>query len=582
MAQPHKFVLRAFALGLLLLLLQTSLRNSAAAIRVAPTSTIRPAAPPSPSVTGPFVGAPVAAGSFDGDVRRLPRRAAPPAARQAPVPRRALAGSAAAASPRDPVRQAQAGRRQAQGAALENFDGLASTGWYPPDPNGDVGPNDYVQGVNDSIGIYSKTGSLLASFSFDSLFSGVPPAGNPCGSGNNAGDIVVLYDATIDRWFAADMGWAIDGSNNSVGPYYECIAMTKTADPTQSWWLYALPITDPPGDNTVVNGDYAKFAIWPDAIYMTADLDGGSSSQDVRVWALNRSDLMNGNSLDHVSFDIGTPYVHVLPANLRGSTPPPSGEPALFASIDQPSTLHLWKFHVDWTTPANSTFTGPTDLTVAAFAMPCDAAATLACVPESGGESIDALGDRLMAQLQYRNFAGTESLWANHSIAASANVGSPIGIRWYEIRDPNGSPTIVQQGTYQPDSSYRWLGSLAVDKFGDMALGYSVSSATMQPAIRYAGRLSSDPGGSLCQAETTLVQGTGSQNGDGNRWGDYSAMTIDPADDLTFWYTNMYYSSTGPNWKTRIGSFRLGSAPSAAGPYVYYFPFVAKAGAAGC
>lgn len=275
-----------------------------------------------------------------------------------------------------------------------------------------------------------------------------------------------------------------------------------------------------------------------------------------------------------------------MPGNLRGTTAPPTGEPAFYASIDQPSTFHLWKFHVNWSNLASSTFTGPTDLTVANLAMPCNTANTQACVPESGGESVDALGDRLMMQLQYRNIAGTESLWANHTVAADANVGTPTGIRWYEIRNPNGSPNIYQQGTHQPDSNYRWMASLAVDQAGNMALGFSLSSASMFPAIATTGRRASDPLGTLTQSETTLIQGTGSQNGNQNRWGDYSAMTIDPSDGCTSWYTNMYYSSTGTNWRTRIGSFRFTSSPSGSPPplglYVYYLPMIARSGIPAC
>ncbi len=292
--------------------------------------------------------------------------------------------------------------------------------------------------------------------------------------------------------------------------------------------------------------------------------------------------MKNGLALRHPYFDIVSTYFNLLPGNLRGSTLPPAAEPEFFGSIDQPSTFHIWKFHVDWTTPANSTFTGPTDLTVANFAMPCNAAAIQACVPQLGvtsGNYLDGLGDRLMMQLQYRNFSGTESLWANHSVAANANQGTPTGVRWYEIRDPNGSPFVYQQGTYQPDSNYRWMGSLAVDKYDDMALGYSVSSTAMNPAIRYTGRWQSDPLNTLPFGEGALIQGAGSQLGNGNRWGDYSAMTIDPTDDCTFWYTNMYYSTNGGAWRTRIGSFQI-YPWCATGPpppnYFYRLPIILK------
>ena len=165
---------------------------------------------------------------------------------------------------------------------------------------------------------------------------------------------------------------------------------------------------------------------------------------------------------------------------------------------------------------------------------------------------MDTLGDRLMMQLQYRNIGGTESLWVNHTVS----TGGMMGIRWYGLRTPKTTPVIYQQGTYQPDATYRWMGSLAVDKQGNMAIGYSASSLSMYPAIRYAGRLTGDPLGQLTQGENTLIAGTGSQTSS-DRWGDYSAMSVDPLDDCTFWYTTEYYTTTGTSWQTRIGSFKF-------------------------
>ncbi len=545
------------------------------------------AAPPTPGVQGPFIGASIPASSFDGDVRQLPQPKLPLQPREAPVPRRRASSVAQSRAPQtDSVRQTQMGTRQSP-TPLQNFAGLSFDGSYPPDTNGDVGPNHYVQLVNVEIGIYSKTGTALATFFFGSLFSVNGGTGTPCDSNAyNNGDLIVLYDATVDRWLVSDFAWS-----NPNGPFYECIAVSKSSDPVLGgWWLYALPGADQPGDTNNLLNDYPKLGVWADGYYMSANLfDASDNFRGVRVWALNRNNMISGAGMNHLYFTLSSSYYNLLPGNLRGSTLPPTGEPAFFASVDQStSTLHLWKFHVDWITPSNSTFKGPTDMAVASFAMPCNAANIFNCVPQPGVPSsnyLDSLGDRLMMQLQYRNINGTESLWANHTVAASANSGFPTGIRWYEIRNPNGTPSVFQQGTYQPnDSNYRWMGSLAVDGFGNMALGYSVSSSSMYPAIRYAGRLASDTLGTLPQAETTLIQGSGAQsiNCGGspcNRWGDYSAMTIDPTDDCTFWYTNEYYAITGGSWQTQIGSFRL--VPPVAppsGPYIYYFPFVSRSG----
>ncbi len=260
-----------------------------------------------------------------------------------------------------------------------------------------------------------------------------------------------------------------------------------------------------------------------------------------------------------VKIDLGTSYFSLLPSNYRGAQPP-AGTPAFFASISGSTTnMRLWKFYVNWASPGNSSLSGPTNIPIASYSQPSGQ------VPQLGSsETLDSLGDRLMMQLQYRNLNGVESLWATHSVAS----GGVAGIRWYEIRNLGSTPSVYQQSTYQPDSLYRWMGSLAVDGVGNMAVGYSASSSSLYPAIRYAGRLASDSLNTLSQAETSLIAGSGSQSGGYNRWGDYSAMTVDPVDDCTFWYTTEYYETTGNNWQTRIGSFKYpncttGSAPGA-------------------
>ena len=278
----------------------------------------------------------------------------------------------------------------------------------------------------------------------------------------------------------------------------------------------------------------------------------GNTYSGAKVWALNRDDLISGAALRSVAFTLGTSYFSLLPANFKG-TQPPANTPAYFLS-DWGSTtsMKLWKFKVNWTTPSSSTFTGPTSFTVASFTRPT------ARVPQkSSTETVDTLGDRLMTWLQYRNIGGTESLWVSRSVVS----GSSTGIRWYEVRNMSGTPSVYQQGTYAPDSSYRWMPSIGVNKNGDMAIGYSVSSSTMFPAIRYAGRLSTDALGTLGQSETTLINGTGSQSGGYNRWGDYASMSVDPVDDCTFWLTTEYYETTGNNWQTRIGSFKFPTCP---------------------
>jgi hypothetical protein len=221
------------------------------------------------------------------------------------------------------------------------------------------------------------------------------------------------------------------------------------------------------------------------------------------------------------------------------------------------NSLNLWKFSVNFADSAMSTLTGPTNLPVAAFNAAC--AGGGACIPQPGTSTkLNSLGDRLMYRLAYRNRAGVESLVVNHSVAVGNKRFGITSIRWYEIRSPNPSPTIYQQGTLgTSDSVHRWMGSIAMDKQGNIALGYSASSSTLRPSIRFTGKLSVDALGTM-QAESNLLTGVGSQTGNLQRWGDYSAMTIDPVDDCTFWYTNEYLAENGSfNWRTRIFSFKF-------------------------
>jgi hypothetical protein len=497
------------------------------------------AGPLTDDISAPIAGTTAKPASFDKDVRDLPQIGPAEKKPMREMGSPATGDAAPAGEAKDPVAQTTDGIEAMPGATA-SFKGLDLQNWgagWPPDTDGDVGPSHYIQAVNTSIGIFNKTGTRLAAFTFNTFFDGT---GTPCDAANQ-GDPVVLYDSLSGRWIITDFAWS-----STRGPFYECIAVSKTTDPVAGgWWFYALN-----AGATALN-DYPKLGVWADGIYMSANMfNRAKTYAGAKVWALNRSDMINGLPLRSVAFTLGTSYFSLIPSNLLGSTLPPTGEPAFFMSLYAPSTMRLWKFHVDWTNTSLSTFTGPTAITVASFTKPT------VRVPQLGStEVLDTLGDRLMVQLQYRNLGGVESLWWNHTVVS----GAVTGLRWYEIRNPNGTPTVYQQGTYQPDTNYRWMGSLAVDKLGNMALGYSVSSSTMYPAIRYAGRLATDALGTLGQGEATLIAGTGSQSGGYNRWGDYSAMSVDPADGCTFWYTTEYYETTGNNWQTRIGAFKFPS-----------------------
>jgi hypothetical protein len=295
--------------------------------------------------------------------------------------------------------------------------------------------------------------------------------------------------------------------------------------------------------------DYPKVAVWPTGYFASFNMfRGGVTFTGPQVCAYDRTKMLAGNASPGViCYQLSSSYASLLPSDLDGATAPPANSPNFYISdYGSSNSLKLWKFTPNFTNPSSSTFTGPTSIAVASFSQPCGT-----CVPQSGTtQKLDSLGDRMMYRLAYRNFGTYQSMVVNRSVSASG----VIGIRWYEIRNPTGTPTIYQQGTYAPNALYRWMGSIAMDKTGSIGLGYSTSSSTSHPSIAYTGHHNQDALGVMA-VENTLTQGTGSNTV--NRWGDYTAMRIDPSDDLTFWYVNEYLSANGNSWKTRIGSFQV-------------------------
>ena len=430
------------------------------------------------------------------------------------------------------------------GQGLTGPNGTFSVASAPPDTNGDIGPNHYIQTVNSDFAIFSKTGTVLyGPVPLNTLWSGF---GGDCQI-NNDGDPVVLYDPIADRWMISQ--FSVTGANGTSKPFLQCVAISQTPDPTGAWYRYSFAYT---GFN-----DYPKMGVWPDAYYTTFNIfnAAGTAFLGAKVCAYDRTKMLTGAAATQQCFDTSTSYGGILPADLDGARLPPAGAPNTIVGLGATTgTLATWKFHVDWTTPANTTFTGPTTLTTTAYAEACGTSGT--CVPQSGGGSLDSLSDRVMFRLAYRNFAdGHQSLVVNHSITA----GTSVGVRWYELRlDASSNASIYQQGTYAPDANYRWMGSIAQDQNGNMALGYSVSSSSLKPSIRYTGRLAGDALGQMTQGEGTLIAGAGAQGSSLTRWGDYSMMSVDPVDDCTFWFTSEYIPANGTfNWKTRIGSFKM-------------------------
>ena len=435
----------------------------------------------------------------------------------------------------------------------------------PPDTNGAVGPNHYVQWVNLSFAVYGKgpAGSpptlLYGPAAGNTLWTGF---GGPCESSNN-GDPVVRYDHLADRWVMSQLALPNDVLGLIVmPPFYQCIAVSASSDPLGPYYRYQYSFNK--------LNDYPKLGVWPDAYYMTMNQYSAPNLTFAGqgVVAFDRASMLNGQPASMVYFDLSSVNMNLggmLPADLDGP-PPPAGSPDYYMQFDDDATgvsavdqLELWRFHVDWSNTANSTFTQGALLPTAPFDSDmCNYAQN--CIPQPGTSvGLDALSDRLMYRLQYRNFGDHESLVVNHTVDVDGT--NHAGIRWYEVRDPNGSPTIYQQGTYSPDSDNRWMASAAMDSAGDLAIGFSVSGPTTYPSIRYAGRLATDPLGTLAQGETEMMTGSGVQTDSSSRWGDYSMLTVDPADDCTFWYTQEYYAATtNPSgWRTRIGTFSFPS-----------------------
>jgi uncharacterized repeat protein (TIGR01451 family) len=429
---------------------------------------------------------------------------------------------------------------------INNFDGLGqdtpagfSPCCAPPDTNGAIGLTQYVQWVNLSFAVFDKTTTniILGPVDGNTPWLGF---GGGCEISND-GDPIVVYDKLADRWVLSQ--FVVNGGQ---GPFLQCVAVSTTSDATGSYNRYAFSYS--------TFDDYPKMSVWPDAYYVTFNMFGPAPIfpfLGADACAYDRTAMLNGQAATQVCFQQGTSVGSLLPSDLDGPTAPPTGSPNFMMNFGV-NSLNLFKFHVDFATPANSTFTGPTSIPVAAFTPLCNGGR--GCVPQSGTNTrLDSLADRLMYRLAYRNFGDHESLVVNHAVA----VDTSSGVRWYEIQNPNGTPSVAQQSTFAPDASFRWMGSMAMDGNGDIALGYSVSSSSTVPSIAFAGRLASDPASTL-GAETTVINGAGAQLNGLTRWGDYSAMQVDPVDDCTFWYTTEYLKDSGSfNWNTRIANFKF-------------------------
>ncbi|MFA6949984.1 MAG: T9SS type A sorting domain-containing protein [Lentimicrobiaceae bacterium] len=437
------------------------------------------------------------------------------------------------------LRQNTQGNRTSE--LLSSFDGVNNiSGVLPPDTQGDVGLTHYMQMVNCAFAIYDKSGALVyGPVDNQTLWNGFPGPWSSC----NDGDPVVIYDEQADRFIASQ--FAMPYYPN--GPFYEMIAVSQSGDPTGQWYRYAYEFVDMP--------DYPKLGVWHDAYYLSVNnfLSGTLDWGGAGAAALERTKMLTGDPIASMIFFTTSPYADpssFLPADCDGDVAP-DGTPGLFAYIRDASDdrLVLYAMQVDWATPANSTFTRLASLPVASFSS------DVPQIPQPGTDmTLQTLSDRLMYRLQYRNFGTYQAMVTNHTV----NVADHAGVRWYEIRNTGSGWSVYQQGTYSPDNTSRWMGSLAMNSVGDIGLGFSVGSSSVYPSIRFTGRRPTDPLGEMTFAEQNMVTGGGSQTHTAERWGDYSMMSVDPANDNIFWYTQEYYLTGGSaNWRTRIASFSL-------------------------
>lgn len=436
------------------------------------------------------------------------------------------------------------GKTQPPRAPIVNFSGQTSP-YYPSDCNGAVGPNHFMQTINCVYAIYNKTGTLVAGPSnMNTLFTGVT------GATYNDGDPVVLYDEMADRWVACE--FSISGSND-----YMLMAVSQTNDPTGSWYRYSFDVDDMP--------DYEKMSVWPDGYYMGVN---NSSSGKKDIYVFQRSQMLVGGTAQYIGFD--NPY---RPTTVDGfmCVPPvdndgvaaPTGNPGLFITMNDDAIgggsdqLWIYKLAVNWTTPSSSTFTRSQQLGVTAFDS--NFGTNWDNIAQPNTQKLDAIPQVIMNAPQYRNFGTYHTLVCCHTVDVDAT--NHAGIRWYELRSTDGLTwTVRQTGTYAPDAHSRWMGSIRLNGQGEIGLGYSISSSTVYPGIRYTGQSATAyaaGAGVMDLSEQTIVAATTAQSSY-NRWGDYSGMSVDPVDDKTFWYTTQY----GGSRQSKIASFQVAAAPA--------------------
>jgi hypothetical protein len=464
-----------------------------------------------------------------------------------------------------------------------NFDGIQGsvlTSGYPPDTNGSAGNDQYVETVNTTYEVWSldratKTPtSVLGPVDINTLWAGF---GGACQT-QNAGDPVVLYDKVANRWLISQFTSGADAG----GLFYQCVAISTTADATGTYARYAFAVPDGNGANGGDFGDYPHYGVWTDAYYVMAhnfdNAPAGFSFVAGLFGAMDRTKMLAGNPAATWQVILDPLEGGHMPADLDGFAPPPAGAPGIFTSV-HPDGMYLYRMKVDFTNSANTVRTLQAKMPIAPASAACGGGN---CIPQPNNPTtLDSLADRLMFRLAYRNFIDHESLVISHSVDPGI-AGVVSGIRWYEFRisgQPNAIcstyPCTYQQGTIadEPNGRSRWMPSLSQDGAENIIVGYSATGTlelTDAQSIRYTGRAKNHPLGTMTVPETIIFTGTRNEVADNTagtlpgRWGDYSSMSIDPADDCTFWYANEYYAQgtgvTNFDWSTRIASTSFSAA----------------------
>ena len=444
-----------------------------------------------------------------------------------------------------------------------SFEGIGTNSvntYVPPDPNLAVSPTQIVQTVNVEFAVWSRPAvfggtpeSVLLPEPIHTIFSSLP---NSLCATTDGGDPIVLWDHFDQRWIISQLAY-----NSRFTDNHWCLAISTTSDAAGAYSVYDFDFNSNFPDYPKVDIWYGGTASSYSGLYMSFNMfQHGSRFVGAEACAIPIAAVQSPPAALSLTCVQGATSVYsILPADVDGSNAAPAAQPEMYlqfiASRGSGKTLALYQFAPNFQAPANSTWQLAKNIDVATYHEACGGGA---CVPQPDtNQQLDSLGDRLMYRLAYRNRGdGTETLLVNHTVQVSSS-SNQTGIRWYRIQNPSGTTTVTE-GTYAPtDGTYRWMGSVAEDKVGDLGLGYSFSGPTVFPGIAVTGRMAGDTSAaSALDEETVIWSGAGSQTGV-NRWGDYTSMALDP-DGCTFWYTDQYQPATGSfNWRTRIASFRF-------------------------